>query len=473
MPFPRIAVIACALVSLVAGPSRAAAPPADSITAGVDRYLSIRTEMGQFSGAVLIARGGHVILRKGYGWADVARRRPFTPETPHEIASISKMFTAMAALELRDRGALRLDDSLATLLPDCPPAWRRITMQQLMRHTSGIPDYEEALGFGSPTYMEFMRRHDASARIVEEAKTKPLDFEPGTKFHYSNTGYIVLSRVIERVAQRPFAEFVTRELLRPAGMTHSGVFDGRHVPRDLALGYTHGDFAWARFLAGVSLLEESLTVVPHLALTPPEGDAGLYSTVDDLYRWSRVMDDGALVSKADAAEVFTPGLEDYGYGWFVTHAFDRLRYRHTGALPGRASDFIKFPDDSITIVFVCNLDRARLDRIARDVTACVLGTPYDLPVRGAVVTLAPEQAAALEGTYHMSDGRELIVKQEDMLTARLQDRYYAGLIPLSPTEFYFPLGDGKATFTLGLDGKASRVNIRYGAEDHVAERSTP
>lgn len=462
-----------ALAVLAAAPTPALPSP-DSVAARADRYLGARTNLGRFSGAVLIARGERVIFRKGYGYADLEARTPFTPETPHEIASISKMFTAMAALKLRDRGRLKLEDSLAQWVPDCPPAWRPITLQQLMRHTSGIPDYEEALEIGSPKYMEFMQSPGATRRILDEARGKPLDFPPGTKFHYSNTAYILLSDVVERAAKEPFARFVTRELLKPAGMTRAGVFDGGPAPAVVAKGYTHEDLGWPRVLAGAPLTEGHLKPVPHLPLTPPAGDGGMYATVDDLLRWSRIMDGGSLVSATEAAEVFTPGLEGYGYGWFIQPAFDRTRYRHNGILPGHVSDLVKFPADSITIVALSNLDRTRLDRVMRDVTAIALGTPWDMPVAGKVVSLSPVQIAALEGTYTMSDGRTLTVQQDgNMLAAALEGRYTAGLIPLSPTEFYMPLGDGRTTFTLGTGGRATRVNLRYGGDDHVAERSAP
>ena len=448
----------------------AAGQPQD-VAKTVDQYLTARTELGRFSGAVLIAKDGKVLLRKGYGFADVEKKAPYTPETQQEVASISKMFTAMAALKLRDQGKLRLEDPVCKYLEDCPEVWKPITIQQLMRHTSGIPDYEEALEIGSEKYMAFMTQPGASAKIVENAGKLPLDFKPGEKFHYSNTGYIVLSYVIQKAAGQPFGDFVVKTLLTPAGMAHSGVFGAGAPPKDLANGYTHGDLGWDKMLAGVPLTAGHLKKVEKLPLTPPAGDAGIYSTVDDLYRWSQVMDGGPLVSTEEAAEVFTPGLEDYGYGWFINTGFDRKRLRHNGLLPGYVSDFIKFPGDKITIILFSNLDRTRIDRVARDVTAIVLGTPYDMPVHGKVVQLTTEQFAKLEGEYKMSDGNLLTVRKEpDLLAAELKGRYTAGLIPLSPTEFYFPLGDGKALFTVDESGKAVRVNMRYGGEDHVAQR---
>src|SRR5262245_17595987 len=427
--------------------------------------------MGGFSGAVLIARGPAILVRRGYGFADLEKRIPYTPETRHAVASISKMFTAMVALKLRDQGKLSLGDSLPRFMPDCPEAWRGVTVRDLIRHTSGIPDYEAPLEIGSPRYFETMTRPDAGARIVEHAKTLPLDFPPGTRFQYSNTGYIVLSHIVQTVARQPFDRFLRDRLLRPAGMTRSGVFDGVHQPSGLAVGYTRDDLGWARTLAGVQLDSSGLRPVPRLPLTPPAGDAGIYSTVDDLLRWSRIMDGSALVPDSLAAEVFTAGLSNYGAGWFVDRGFDRRRTRHNGILPGYASDFIRFPDDSITIVLFSNLDRTRLARVARDVSAIVLGLSWDPPVRGTVIRLTAGQIAALEGEFQMADGKILTIKNApDYLTASLTDRYTAGLIPLSPLEFYFPLGDGRAIFTLDTQGSATRVNMRYGGEDHIAER---
>lgn len=427
--------------------------------------------MGRFTGAVLIVKEGNILLRKGYGFADVEKRLPYTPETRHEVASISKMFTAMAALKLRAQGKLRLEDSICKYLKDCPEAWNPITVQQLMRHTSGIPDYEEKLELGSDKYLAFMTQPDTSARIVENARKLPLDFKPGEKFAYSNTGYIVLSYVVQKAAGTPFAEFVVKNLLQPAGMKHSGVLGTPGAPERLANGYTFGDIGWEKTLAGYPLTAGHLKKMPLLALTPPAGDAWMYSTVDDLYRWSQVMEGSGFISAAEVEEVFTAGRGNYGYGWFVDNAFNRKRTRHNGMLPGYVSDFIRFPTEKITIIIFSNLDRAPLSRITRDVTAIVLGTPYDLPVRGKVVSLTEQQIAQLVGDYKTAEGAILTIRKEpDLLIATIKGRYIAGLIPLSSTEFYFPLADGKAIFTLDENGKALKVNMRYSGEDHIAER---
>ncbi|MGA7615833.1 MAG: serine hydrolase domain-containing protein, partial [Thermoanaerobaculia bacterium] len=253
--FSTLLPIGCAHTAAV---NRAATGSNEArIARELDQYLTIRSEMGAFSGAVLVVRDGRTIFRKGYGYADVARRVPFTPETRHEVASVSKMFTAMAALKLRDAGRLTLQDSICLHLPDCPAQWKPITVDELIHHTSGIPDYEEKLGLGSEKYMRFMEAQDASKRIFEEAKSLPLGFEPGTKFEYSNTGYIVLSHVIENAAGEAFERFVRETLLVPAGMSRSGVLGAGPLPPDLAIGYTHDDLGWERTL-GVCAVETVL-----------------------------------------------------------------------------------------------------------------------------------------------------------------------------------------------------------------------
>ena len=444
--------------------------PPDPRTATLERYLSARAELGRWSGAALVAVGDRVILRRADGLADVDRRIPYRPETPQPVASISKMFTALAALKLRDRGALSLDDSLCDHLADCPDAWRPVTIDHLIHHRSGIPDYEERLELGSDAYMALMSRPNAPAAILADAKTRPLEFAPGEKFHYSNTGYVALAYALEHASGGSFAELLIGTVLEPAGMTHSGMLGTAAAPKSMAVGYSHGDLGWPRLLRGVPLADGHLRAVPSLAMTPPQGDAWLYTTVDDLLAFSRQMEGGPLVPPSLAAEIAT-AEEGYGAGWIVDRAFGRKRMRHNGIVPGFVSELIRFPDERITIVLLSNVDRVRMSRIARDVSAIVLSQPFDMPIRGDVIELSVEQIARLTGTYRFEDGRALEIRKEpDYLTAELKGQYVAGLIPLSPTEMYVPLAEGKATFAFGDDGRATAVTLRFNGVDQVARR---
>lgn len=437
----------------------------------MDTYLTARTRLGGFSGAVLFAEGGKLLLRKGYGYADVARHVPYTPDTPQEAASLSKMFTAMAAFKLRDQGKLKLDDPICKYLSGCPGAWKTITVDQLIHHTSGIPDYETRLDLGSAGYMKFMQDLEATHRIYADAQRRPLDFAPGTRFSYSNTGYIVLAEVIQSAAGEPFGDYVSATLLKPAHMDHSGMLGTAKRPAHLAQGYTFGTIDWEKLLGGFALDDGTLELVPPLALTPPAGDTWLYTDVDDLYRWSRIMDGSELVPPAEVREVYKPVRGYYGAGWFIARTGGVLTYEHDGDLPGYVSTFVKLPGSHSTLIVLCNLDRARLDSITTALLAIARGQPYDMPVSGKPVSLSDAELAPLLGEYRTADGAVLTVSRNGrLLNASLPGRYQGDLIPLSPTVSYFPLADGRASFTLGKDGDASSVDLHYDGQEHIAIR---
>ena len=422
--------------------------------------------------AALIARDGKILLCKGYGFADVEKRIAYTPETVQNVASITKMFTAMTALVLRNEGKLRLESSICSYIDDCPDAWRPITVLNLIHHTSGIPDDE--MDMGSEAYFQFMKQKDPVGRLIDDAKKKPLEFKPGQKFSYSNLGYVVLSQIIQKISRIPFSQVVDRKTLKPAGLRSTTFPEETEKKLNVAEGYTYGDLGWDKILGGFSLTSGHLRKLPHLPVNRPTGSGGISSTVDDLYRWSRSMDGSRFAPSQTINEVFTPGMGNYGDGWFIDRAFDRKRFRHNGINPGYLTEFIKFPDDKVTIILFSNIDRARMSVVVRNLSAIVFGMPYDLPVQGTTASYPRTGGCRLVGDYKMPNGKIINISQgEKLLTASVKDQYSAGLIPLSPTEFYFPLEDGKVTFDIGPNNKAIKINLHFEGEDHSAERISP
>lgn len=472
MQFRTTVVLLLAVLSSTATLAGATVPA--DIAAHMDAYLQARTGMGGFSGAVLLAQGDRVLFEKGYGYADVERRVPFTPTTRFEIASLSKMFTAMAALKLRDAGKLKLDASICRYLSDCPAAWQAVTVDELIHHTAGIHDYEQRLEMGSAAYFALMTKPEATATLYADARSRPLDFPPGSNFNYSNTGYLVLAQVVQAAAGEHFSRYVREELLKPAGMHDSGVLGTGTYPANLAHGYSFGDVGWDKLLGGFALTDGTLRRVPELALTTPAGDAGLYSDTEDLYRWSRIMDGSTLVPAAEAHEVFTAERENYGDGWIVTGKGADLEYQHTGALPGYLSHIIKLPAKGVTLIVLCNLDRARMGPIVGSLMAMVQDKPYDMPVHGKPVKLDDAALGRLVGDYRTADGELLSVSYDGaLLTATLPGHFVAGLIPFSAKRFYIPLADGEANFVMGPQGHASGLDLHYGGQAHPAAFVTP
>lgn len=398
----------------------------------LDEYLNARTALGQFSGSVLVAHEGKVLLRKGYGYANLEHLVANGPETKFEIASLTKGFTAFAIHDLAKRGKLRLDAPLCDYIDPCTEAWKPVTVAQLVHHVSGIPDYEETLA-------------DASAKeVIDWARQRPLDFAPGTKFGYSNTGYLVLGSIVERLSGRTYEEYLRERVFTPLQMTATMHIDRTRPQRHRADGYTHQAPLYD-LVAGLPLTSPHLMRVTALRHEAPQADGGLLSTIDDLHVWTRF-----VLARPELLEPHEPG--GYAYGWYAGKRFGRTLYSHTGVLPGMVSAIHLYPETNTTLIILCNLDRARLANITRDLTHTLLGRPYDVPRSHVVTTIDAEKAARLLGDYELSDGRTMHIRHDaknGWLEAEVKGQFVAGLLPESDTVFYAPMWEGTVTFTDG------------------------
>jgi CubicO group peptidase (beta-lactamase class C family) len=280
---------------------------------------------------------------------------PNRTDTRFAVASITKQFTAAANLQLRDAGKLALTDSICRFVDPCPEAWKPVTLKGLLNHTAGVPDYEEPLELGSADYTAFIGRPDNIDIILKEAATKPLDFEPGSKWHYSNTGYILLSRVIAKVSGQTYERYVEDHVLTPAGMRFSSIDDGVVTPGS-AQGYAAvRELPLETLLSGVSFENLPINERSPGALAGDHGDASLWTTAEDLARWVQALEGGRIVSAASLAEMKEPGQFGYGYGLEVAKvANDRLRIRHTGGDIGFDSVVLWYPNPGVTLVVLSN-----------------------------------------------------------------------------------------------------------------------
>jgi CubicO group peptidase (beta-lactamase class C family) len=401
-------------------------PPASApdLAAKMDRYMDRAARAGLFSGAVLVAQDGKVLFRKGYGMANLEYDIPNTPQTRFDIASVSKTFTAALILILQERGKLSLQDAISKYLDDCPDAWRGITIHHLLTHTSGILNYTELPD-------QFERRALASflPDALNRIKKMPLQFKPGERFDYSNTGYKLLHTIIEKVAGISFEVFLQETILDPLKLTNTGVLEKpgvRHaIIKNLAAGYTDG----------VGPLE----IAPWVHASY---GGGMYSTVEDLYRWGQSFYTDRLLSRKTIDAAFTPVRGSYGYGWFI---FNRARHpfvMHGGNIPGYGLTFALYPEDRVTIVVASNLDTAPTNRIHDDLAKMVFGERYDLPPVWQAVRVDPGIYDAYVGRYQKTDEPKFIItitKENGYLWNRLGDDPGAAtmvLRPLSETRFF-------------------------------------
>jgi CubicO group peptidase (beta-lactamase class C family) len=275
----------------------------DGLTAQVDAYLAPLVADGKFSGSVLLARDGEVLARKAYGLANRELDVPTTPQTKFRIGSLTKQFTAMAILLLQQQGKLSVSDHICQFISDCPDAWQEITIHHLLTHSSGIPNVTDL-----PVYRQLKLTPSRSFLTMEHVRDLPLAFTPGSRFSYTNSGYIILGYIIEQAAQAEYPVFVRGQIFEPLQMQDTG-YDTRVVPKQRAAGYTNDGTFNADFID---------MSVPHAA-------GGLYSTVDDLYRWDQALYTEQLIPKAALETMFTPHVTypppeegGYGYGWGIS-----------------------------------------------------------------------------------------------------------------------------------------------------------
>ena len=348
MRIPRrlFPIAACAL----AGAALWAGELADRL----DERVNEAVKAGRFSGAVLVARDGKVLLSKGYGLANAELGAANTPQTKFRIGSMTKQFTAMALMLLEEKGKLKTSDPVCRFVTECPEAWRNITIHHLLTHTSGIPSFTSF-----PDYAPTMSQRSPVSRTVERFKNKPLVFEPGSKWEYSNSGYVLLGYILEKVAGEDYGAFLQRNIFEPLGMSGTGYDDSTPILQNRASGYSHR----AGHLVNASYIDMT---VPHAA-------GALYSTVEDLYRWDQALSSGKLVSKQSMERIFMPFQHDYAYGWFVTKRKNHRTINHGGGINGFSSMIDRYPDDKLTVIVLCNFDDRPAAAVATALADLVLG----------------------------------------------------------------------------------------------------
>jgi len=324
-------------------------PSDQDIISKADTYLSKLTKARLFSGSVLIARNGKVLVRKGYGEADRKRHGGNTAQTKFRLGSLTKQFTAMAILILQAQDKLNVHDRICIHLPNCPTSWQAITIHQLLTHTSGIPDFARF-----PDYQSTMALPSSPTETIARFKEKPLDFQPGKKFSYSNSGYVVLGAIVEQASGKSYEAFLKDHIFVPLQMVNSG-YD--HNKGDLAVGY-----------------RGQTDVADFIDMSIPYAAGGLYSTVEDLYRWDQALYTNKLIPKSLRDKMFTSfGGFGYGYGWGIGKAGDRSVASHIGGVQGFTSSITRYSNDKVVIIVLSNQEDVNSGAIGVQLTKMVFG----------------------------------------------------------------------------------------------------
>jgi CubicO group peptidase (beta-lactamase class C family) len=335
--------------------------PADARTTAFDAYLRASVEHDHFSGLVLVAHNGVPVFRQSYGMANYELNAPFTPETVFNVASITKQFTATAILQLQEQGRLNVADPICNYLDDCPAAWRPITIRHLLTHTSGIPNYSSLPAWDE----ELVVRNYTPAELVSLFRDLPLQFAPGERHRYSNSGYHLLALIIERTSGTPFGMYLNDHIFSPLGMTHTRFNNSRALVPGRATGY---------YSLGTSFRNASLH-----SPTIHFGSSGVYTSAGDLLIWDQALYTDRILSQASREAMFTPNLDGYGYGIRVGESAGHRQVNHSGSSQGFSSYIIRFLDDNVTVIVLSNSDEANATRVGQALSAIYFGAPYEPP----------------------------------------------------------------------------------------------
>lgn len=352
----RSAQLTLAYALLCCGSFAQVSVPDKVVAQRAEEYLRALARDEQFSGVILLARNGKVLLSKGYGLANREHEIPNTPETKYRIASITKEFTATAIMMLQEKGKLDVHDSICKYVPECLPSWQPITLHHLLNHTSGIPEFYQSF-----KDIDSIRRTPTTiAKTFERARAVAPAFTPGEKVGYSSQGYMLLGYVIERTSGETYENFLKKNIFEPLKMADTGLESQKAILKRRAYGYTRDK-------------DKGLINAPFYDLSYISAGGGLYSTVEDLYLWEQALQTEKLLKQSSLAAMFTPGLEDYGYAWEISRRHNRQIIRADGRSFGFSTSLARYPNEKVTIIVLSNLETAGADKIADALAAIIFG----------------------------------------------------------------------------------------------------
>jgi CubicO group peptidase (beta-lactamase class C family) len=320
---------------MVALASLAAAGCVPESGQSVDQLFADYDSEGMPGASVMVIKDGEPVLTKSYGLASVEQGVPVRPATNFRLASVTKQFTATAILMLVEEGRLNLDDSIRRYFPGFPEFAEAITIRHLLQHTSGIEDYEPL--YGNPFPEQILDR--GVVEIIGD--TEATYFPPGSQYRYSNSAYAILAVLVEDLSGLSFPEFLDARIFAPVGMNNTVAYrKGETSVPNRSYGYT----------VNGRLVEDA----DQSAWSAVLGDGGIYSSVEDLARWDAALYDNSLLSPETWAAAWTPGLENYGFGWRIDEYRGKRRQHHSGSTSGFRNFMQRFPDERLTVIVLTN-----------------------------------------------------------------------------------------------------------------------
>lgn len=426
-----------------------------------DRLLSEHYKDDQPGVAALVAIGGQVVYRNAFGMANLDLDVPMRPEMVFRIGSVTKQFTAVAILQLMEQGKLSLEDEITRFIPDYPAQGHKITIHHLLNHTSGIKSYTSMSEFSM-----VMRKHHSPSQIIDIFKDQPMDFAPGERYLYNNSGYILLGYIIEKVSGQTYEEYVYEHLFKPAGMEHSLYEPELAVVKNRAYGYQP---------SGSGYLPADF-----ISMSLPYAAGSLMSTVDDLLKWNMALRSEKLLKKETLELAFTPGnLNDgspmsYGYGWEMGNLQGSPIIAHGGAIHGFLSYACWLPQENVVVILLQNTTGQFPEEMALQMAARAIGKPFNLNE----MAMDEERLREYSGVYEGPNGvkRAIFVEEGKLFSQRLgTGSGKLRILPFEKDRFFFENSLTQISFLKNESGKVEGAVFKTvtGAPEEMALTDEP
>lgn len=427
-----------------------------NLEANIDEIVSTMYTPDGTGISLLVAKDGKTIYKKAFGKANLELDVPMTTDNVFELASITKQFTAVSTLMLQEEGKLDLQDPITKFIPDYPTNGKTITVHHLLNHTSGIKSYTDM-----PTFMSDARKDMTVDELIAVFKDEPMDFDPGEKFHYNNSGYILLGKIIEVVTGQSYEDFVEKNIFEKLGMSNSRYGSKKELIKNRARGYQPQGNGYRN--------------ADYLSMSLPYAAGSLMSTVDDMLKWQNALREYKLIKKTSFEKAINGSKlnsgEDiaYGYGLSKGEVRDAKGYAHSGGIFGYSTNGIYLIEEDVYVIALSNCSCKSVGEITEKVAALTIGKPF--PNYKDAITLSEDKLKQWVGAYEFEDGAiRHIAFKDGILTSKREDSTAEPFKIHPMTETMFTFEDGIYTYDFSMkDGKRHTIFRRSGGNDSLGK----
>ncbi len=401
----------------------------------LDSIITVFNQQNLFHGSALVAKNGKVLIHKGYGLADAELKKANSTGLSYQIGSVTKQFTAVAILKLQEQGKLSVDDKISKYFPSLPNT-DKITIHHLLTHTSGLYNYTNDTTF----WMHESVQSFSQDKMIARFANKPLDFEPGTKYSYSNSGYLLLGYIIEKLSGKSCENFIREIIFQPLGMNHSG-FDFTKEKSKATGYYDNGSFNTKAFI---------------MDSTGSYSAGAIYSTTEDLYKWVQAIHAKKILLPESWEKLMTPFKDNYAYGLIVQGQGESREISHNGGIHGFVSHVVYLPSINAAVILLSNYMQSNVSGLAKTLTAALFNKPYQLPKLRNEIKVNASILQQYIGTYQLAPEFTItITLEDDKLMAQATGQNKFEIFAEKEDLFFYKVVDAQVKFEKNADGKTT------------------